>query len=324
MELQLYNSRTSVGTTGVSEVSDDKSFIKANTKQVQLSHLQNECIIPVFAKDNETTISHSQFVQSIAETAEHVFRGEHILQPNIRASHPIKGRIPSAMGKKTSELLESDKTLYYERMAFVIEVPSITENIDGQTLSLTMGGIRAFNQENLYGKKSLERFKLFIGFKNSVCFNLCISTDGMKDELRVGSVRDLMVKAFELFSSFSPTEMVSRLTHLQEYNLSESQFAHLVGRARMFNYLDVSERELIPDLMLGDSQLNSVVKGYYKDKHFGADSDGSINLWKLYNLFTGANKSSYIDTFLEREAQTLSFTEELSQRLYEGESWYLP
>lgn len=29
-----------------------------------------------------------------------------------------------------------------------------------------------------------------------------------------------------------------------------------------------------------------------------AVSNGEINLWNVYNLFTQANKSSYIDTFL--------------------------
>ena len=29
-------------------------------------------------------------------------------------------------------------------------------------------------------------------------------------------------------------------------------------------------------------------------------TDGEINLWRLYNLFTGANKSSYIDRLLDR------------------------
>ena len=32
-----------------------KPFIEANTKAVTLSHLQNDCITPVFSKDNEVT-----------------------------------------------------------------------------------------------------------------------------------------------------------------------------------------------------------------------------------------------------------------------------
>ena len=33
-------------------------FIEANTIEASLEHLRNDCIIPVFAKDNEATLSH--------------------------------------------------------------------------------------------------------------------------------------------------------------------------------------------------------------------------------------------------------------------------
>ena len=33
-------------------------FIEANTTEVTLEHLRNDCIIPTFAKDNEVCISH--------------------------------------------------------------------------------------------------------------------------------------------------------------------------------------------------------------------------------------------------------------------------
>jgi hypothetical protein len=53
---------------------------------------------------------------------------------------------------------------------------------------------------------------------------------------------------------------------------------------------------------LGDQQMGQVAKGYFESAEFGRRSDGSISLWNIYNLFTEANKSSYIDTFLERSA----------------------
>ena len=31
-------------------------FIEANTKEVSLRHLQSDCVVPVFSKDNEVTI----------------------------------------------------------------------------------------------------------------------------------------------------------------------------------------------------------------------------------------------------------------------------
>ena len=33
-------------------------FIVANTKEVSIRHLQSDCVVPVFSKDNEVTISH--------------------------------------------------------------------------------------------------------------------------------------------------------------------------------------------------------------------------------------------------------------------------
>ena len=56
------------------------------------------------------------------------------------------------MGKPAKELLEHEKTLYYERMAFAIEIPSLLGNVAGNELRLTVGGVRAYNQENLYAK----------------------------------------------------------------------------------------------------------------------------------------------------------------------------
>jgi hypothetical protein len=60
------------------------------------------------------------------------------------------------------------------------------------------------------------------------------------------------------------------------------------------------ERKGYPEMMFTDHQLNLLVEGYYNDPHFGRSADGSIDMWRLYNLFTSANKQSYIDKFLDR------------------------
>src|SRR5690606_17176942 len=103
-----------------------------------------------------------------AFVTDRIFGGEQILRPAVRVSHPIKGRIPSAVGKPAKELKEHEKTLYYERMAFAIEIASIRDNVAGNDLNLTVGGVRAYNLENLHATKKEEHFRLFIGFKNSV------------------------------------------------------------------------------------------------------------------------------------------------------------
>jgi hypothetical protein len=63
--------------------------------------------------------------------------------------------------------------------------------------------------------------------------------------------------------------------------------------------------------MFGDKQVSAVVKDYYRDESFCRDSSGNINLWKLYNLFTGANKSIYIDGFLDRSVNAFNFVEQV-------------
>ncbi len=155
-------------------------FIKANTKSVSLSHLRDQCVIPVFAKDNERTISHNEFIEVTQSSLLSIFPGETFDFPKVRVSHQIKARKPDAIHKPMAELLPHEKTQYFERMAFIIRIPSITNTINGNLLYLTAGGVRAYNKTNLHSKKSIEKFKFFIGFQNMVCCNLCISTDGIK------------------------------------------------------------------------------------------------------------------------------------------------
>ena len=78
-----------------------KHFIEANTQEVTLHHLKHECITPVFSKDNELTINHAAFVETIQDAAQSFFNGEKVEQADIRVSHIIKGRIPEAIHKPT-------------------------------------------------------------------------------------------------------------------------------------------------------------------------------------------------------------------------------
>src|SRR6202162_1480904 len=137
----------------IEEISTAKPFIQANTIGVTLEEIKNEHIIPVYIKDNEVLISHTDFIEATMQIATEVFPDETILKPNIRVSHPIKGRIPEAKNKPANVLLDHEKTLYYERMMFCLEVPTICDDINGNKLSLTIGGVKAFNLDTLYSKK---------------------------------------------------------------------------------------------------------------------------------------------------------------------------
>lgn len=301
-----------------------KNFIEANTQKVALNHLKNECIIPVFSKDNESTISHYQFIQKAEQVVQDIFPEHHIDKPDIRVSHIIKGRIPSAIGKPARELKEHEKTIYYERCAFVIKIPDITETINGNRLSLTVGGVRAYNQENLYSKKTVEKFKVFIGFKNWVCTNLCISTDGFSNEIRVTSVPELKNAIIELLSTYDKEKHIADMHNMFNYTLTEKQFAHFIGKCRMYQHLEKDKRKKLFPMTFNDGQLNQVVKGYYTDPAFGKERDGTLNLWNLYHLFTQANKSSYIDANLERNVNAHELIRYLGKSVDKGtQNWFL-
>jgi hypothetical protein len=324
MELINIQSTIKPDEAKVLETSDNR-FILANTQPISYGELKHKCIIPVFSKDNESTISHSEFIDVVGQAVERFFSAENILHPAIRISHPIKGRIPEAMGKPAGELLENEKTIYYERMAFIYEVPGISSTVNGNKLSLSIGGVRAYNSENLYGKKSDEHFKVFIGFKNHVCTNLCVSTDGFLDDLRITSAQELFNRAFQLLTRFDTDRQISHLSTLSDYTLTEHQFAQLVGKSRLYQYLPPKTRKTLDATVpISDSQISIVGRDYYEDKSFCRAESGDINLWKVYNLFTGATKSSYIDTFLDRNVGSLVFINSLANHIQNKKlSWFL-
>lgn len=302
----------------------ESNFIVANTEQIPIIDLKEKHTIPVFAKDNERTISHLEFIETVQFVTSKVFNGEVITEPAIRVSHPIKGRIPSAVNKPVKELLEHEKTLYFERMAFIVEIPSIQTEIGGNLLNLTIGGVRAYNLEKLYSRKSEEHFKVFIGFQNKVCTNMCISTDGYKSDIRVRTLTELANVIYNLIVRFNIDRQIEFLRKLPEYQLRESEFAQLVGRTRMYQMMPYKYRKDIPAFPLSDSQVNLVVKDYYSDYSFSREMDGSINLWKLYNLFTGANKMSYIDTFMDKGLGCTHFLADIHKAKSKNEYyWYL-
>ena len=161
--------------------------------------------------------------------------------------------------------------------------------------------MRAYNQENLYSRKTFEKFKLFIGFKNMVCCNMCISTDGYKSEVRAMSIGELYRAAIGLFQSYSMDNHIQQMRRLQEYSISEVQFAQFLGKSRMYQFLPNKEKKMLPEMLMTDTQINLVTKAYYNDEDFGrSGEDKEISMWRMYNLLTGANKSSYIDSFLDR------------------------
>ena len=299
-------------------------FIEANTNEVTLQHLVHDCITPVFAKDNELTINHAAFIETIQEAAKDYFHGEIVDDAAIRVSHIIKGRIPEALHKPANQLLESDKTLYYERCAFSIDVPSIYQDIHGNRLNLSIVGVRAYNLQSLYTKKSPELFKLAIGFKNQVCCNMCIMTDGYREDLRVSSTTELYKAALELFNNFNTAKQIHLMQQLGNTSMTEHQFCQILGKMRLYQCLGTGQQKRLPRMLLTDTQINSVAKAYINDENFGG-TGGELNMWRFYNLLTGANKSSYIDSFLDRSLNASEIAMGINAALHNDEryKWFI-
>jgi hypothetical protein len=305
--------------------SSNTNFIHANTIIVNEDDLRKKCHVPSYAKDLESTISHSEFLEAVMFAAQGYFKHEVILQPAIRCSHEIRGRIPEAIGKPVALLRPEDQTLFYQRMAFSIELPSIRDNVNGNNLNLSIVGVRSYNLDNLNGKKKEESFKVAIGYVNKVCCNLCIWSNGFLLDLKARSVTEIVQEAYSLFSSYRPEVQLQAMAVLGDYYLTERQFAQLVGRSRLYQFLNPKDKKEIPEAIpLMDSQVSMMARDYYSDKSFCRTSEGSINLWKLYNLMTGSLKTSYIDTWLDRNVGATSFVGSLQNALKEGSHhWFL-
>ena len=175
------------------------NFIESNTQAITLAELTENNIIPTFS-DNTLTISHQNFIGAVVGMAEKVFGS--LTLPECRVSHPIIGRVPSAQHKKASELTDDEKTVFYQRMAFVCHVKDLTRTINGQPVHLCIGGVRAYNEDKLYNRQSPMKFKIFVGWQVRVCSNLMLTCDGNSGTIECLTEADIMQKAFELFKSF--------------------------------------------------------------------------------------------------------------------------
>ena len=303
------------------EIHSGTSFIEANTLAMSLDEIKNNHIIPVFSRDNEPLISQTQFIECVMDALRLPFEREVISEPQIRLSHPIKGRIPEARNKAAKELLPHEETIYYERAIFKVDIPSIQKTIDSENLCLSVGGIKAYNLDSI-GKRSTspQHFTVYIVFKNTVCANMCLWSDGSVLKTTVTSLSELSWKIERLFMGFQFQEALGKMSLWQSQFLSIEQVAHILGRLRLFSAVPKEERESIFQVEITDSQMTTVARNF----HSKVTEDHSINLWQFYNLLTAAIKTSYIDSYVDRSINCFAFVDHLSSHLREGESsWYL-
>ena len=142
--------------------------------------------------------------------------------------------------------------------------------------------------------------------------------------MKVTSLNQLKACIRTLLEHYNTNFHIHELKQLINYSISELQFATLVGKCRIYNFLPTTMKKQIPPLLFGDTQMAIVCKDYYKDSSTCKDGTGDINLWALYNLFTNANKSTYIDNFLDRSVNAYQFVEQIKFALQKQEyNWFL-
>ena len=296
------------------------NFLEANTNAITLQELTEQCVVPTWA-NQELTISHQDFINTVHDAACNVFAGETINNPEIRVSHIVRGRTANSLHKRTSELLESEKTQFYQRLAFAFTIPSLHECIDGQRLELCIGGVRNYSDLNLYRtNRGMEKFSIFIGWRVNVCSNQVLTGQGVRLNIEVMSLHDLYKAVLDLFYNFNLEKDIQLLHSLTQTRLTESQFAQIVGRMRLYQALPSYLQREIPKLLITDSQINNVCRDYYNNPNFG-HKDNTISLFDFHNLLTEANKSSYIDSYVQRGINATEITVGIGKAL-QGDSEY--
>ena len=281
------------------------NFIESNTKAVTIEEL-NRCIVPTFS-DNSLTIAHQQFIDVVREAATNVFGT--LTETECRVSHPIIGRIPTALHKKANELREDEKTLFYQRLAWCCHIKDLTREINGQTIYLCIGGVRAYNEDKLYARKSPEKFKVFVGWQVRVCSNLMLTCDGYSGVIECMSELDLLEKATQLFKQFEPKkeESLALLENLSRTTITEQQFCQIIGRLRLYQALSTEQQRELPEVILGDQAINAATRNYTSNPNFGKKDEEDITCWQLMQLLNEAVKASYVDKWLERNQNCTDF-----------------
>ncbi|WP_081988262.1 DUF3871 family protein [Psychroserpens jangbogonensis] len=152
---------------------------------------------------------------------------------------------------------------------------------------------------------------------------IVISPDvnGYVEDLRADSYIGMKSKLLEVLQNYGAENHLNSMKQLAQQNLTEHQFAQLIGKSRLYNYLPKKDKLGVPELLLNDGQISAVAKDYYLDENFCRNDNGDISLWNVYNLFTGANKSSYIDSFLSRNVNAFDFSKGLANAI-NGDSKY--
>ena len=297
-------------------------FILGNTKEIGLTEL-GDMLTPVFSRDNVETISHNEAINTVMDAVSTFFDGEEINAPVVRVSHEMKLRNRFGMGKLVENLRPEDSDSYWQRMMAMIEIPSISHEINGSICNLQVCIVRNYADCNLLGNSSQKQtMKLGIGFLNTICTNGMLSTDGVNLSIKITNTADFYKYCIELFKQYNYKQHLDDIRRLNDTVVNVSTLAQFLGRARMATALPNSmKNELgLPDFILPEAQLNSMIRDYYTDENFGGFGR-DITAYQLFMLLTNY-KNNYIDVTLERSINAYQCAQGIASAInHDDEAW---
>lgn len=297
-------------------------FILGNTKEMGMTEL-GDMLTPVFSRDNVETISHTEAISTVMDAVTTYFDGQEINAPVVRVSHEMKLRNRFGAGKLVENLNPEDSDSYYQRMMAMIEIPSISHDINGSKCNLQVCLVRNYADCNLLGNSSQKQtIKACVGFLNTVCTNGLISTSGVNLAIKVTNTADLYKYCIELFKQYDYKQHLDDMRRLNDTVVTVSTLAQFLGRARMAAALPTSiKNELnLPEFILPEAQLNNMIRDYYTDENFGGFGR-EITAWQFYMLLTNY-KNNYIDVTLERSCNAFECSKGIASAInHDDDAW---
>ena len=270
----------------------------------------SDMLTPVFSRDNVETISHVEGISTITDAISTYFDGQQINAPVVRVSHEMKLRNRFGAGKMVQNLRPEETDSYFQRMMAMIEIPSVSADINGSPCHLQVCLVHNYADINLLGNSSqYQSWKLCIGFLNTLCTNgLIRSSDGCNLSIKVTNTADLYKNAWTLFQNYEYKQHLDEMKLLNDTVIDVSTLAQFLGRARMAAALPTKmKKELnLPEFILPEAQLNQMIRDYYTDDNFGGYGH-EITAWQFYMLLTNY-KNNYIDVSLERSANAYTIS----------------
>ncbi len=115
------------------------------------------------------------------------------------------------------------------------------------------------------------------------------------------------------------------MKEMNNFSITETEFALLIGKIKLYSFLDKETKRNLFHLNINDNQINSIIKDYHIDPNFARFENGNIDLWRLYNIFTEELvKVLILNTNFEKNVNAYEFINYLANSIKNNKgNWFL-